>query len=223
MPRIARVVVPDMPYHITQRGNRRERIFFLKQDYQQYLNWLKEYADEAGLKVYAYCLMTNHVHLVVMPEDSDALAQVFKPLHMRYAQRINRQRHWKGHLWQGRFFSTALDENYLLTAVRYVECNPVRAGMVERAEDYKYSSARVHCAGEENQLLSELSFKPEIDNWSNWLREKEASKKLALLRRNTEKGLPTGSNNFIKKLERKLKRFLRFRPPGRPKRPKGSV
>jgi putative transposase len=109
---MARVVIEGIPYHITQRGNRREKVFFKKPDYAQYLDWLKEYCQEARLNVYAYCLMSNHLHLVAIPQQPDALVRVFKPLHMRYAQFINRERGWKGHLWQGRFFSCPLDESY---------------------------------------------------------------------------------------------------------------
>jgi putative transposase len=138
MPRIARTVFAGLPYHITQRGNRREDVFFLNEDREVYLAWLQKYCAIHKVHVLAYCLMTNHVHLIVVPQQEDGLQGVLKPLHMRYAQRINRRQGWSGHLWQGRFFSSPLDEAYLWFCVRYVERNPVRAGMVEQAEDYPW-------------------------------------------------------------------------------------
>jgi putative transposase len=219
MPRLARVVIEDIPYHITQRGNRREKVFFATQDYQQYLDWLKGYARESSLEIYTYCLMPNHIHMIVVPHKQDALVKVFKPLHMRYAQLINRRRGWKGHLWQGRYFSAPLDDAYLWSAVRYVEQNPVRAGMINEAQEYEWSGAAGHCHLKEDPLLSDkLPLKEAIDDWVGWLKEKEDSKKIEIIRRNTEKGLPCGSNRFIKKLEQLVKRFLGYRPQGRPRK-----
>lgn len=126
-----------VPHHITQRGNRREDVFFTDEDRETYLAWLKDYADQHAVDILAYCLMTNHIHLIAVPADEDGLQRVLKPLHMRYAQRVNRSRGWKGHVWQGRYFSSALDEDYLWAAVRYVERNPVRARMVRKAENYR--------------------------------------------------------------------------------------
>jgi len=138
MPRLARAVFAGVPHHITQRGNRRENVFFTNEDRQAYLEWLQEYCERYDVDVLAYCLMTNHIHLVAVPNTDDGLHRALKPLHMRYAQRINRERAWKGHLWQGRFFSSPLDEAYMWAAIRYVEWNPVRAKMAVRAEDYHW-------------------------------------------------------------------------------------
>ena len=124
----------------------------------QYLAWLKEYCHKHHVSILAYCLMTNHTHLIVVPKKADALQKAFKPLHMRYAQYMNRQKGWSGHLWQGRFFSSALDADYLQACVRYVELNPVRAGLVKKAEDYPWSSAAVHCGLEHNALLNTRAF-----------------------------------------------------------------
>lgn len=219
MPRVARAVVEKIPHHITQRGNRGNKVFFREKDYRQYLEWLGEYGRKSGLEIYAYCLMTNHVHIVGVPRDEQALAAALRPLHMRYAQWINRQRRWSGHLWQGRFFSSALDESCLYAAVRYVERNPVRAGIVEVAEDYDWSSASAHCGTREDDLLSgSLPEKWGIKDWSEWLREEKGRDKVEMLRRNTRKGLPCGSERFVAGLEKLLKRHLRFRPPWRPKK-----
>jgi putative transposase len=119
MPRGPRIVFPGLPHHVVQRGNRRCDVFYSDADRTTYLDWLAEYCLSRGVKVLAYCLMTNHVHLVVVPEREDALERALQPLHMRYAQRINRARRWSGHVWQGRFFSAVLDESYLWAALRY--------------------------------------------------------------------------------------------------------
>lgn len=108
MPRLSRTVFAGLPHHITQRGNRREDIFFTEADREAYLTWLREYCERYEVEILAYCLMANHIHLVAIPARDDGLQRVLKPLHMRYAQRINRARGWKGHLWQGRFFSSPL-------------------------------------------------------------------------------------------------------------------
>jgi putative transposase len=223
MPRTARAVVAGIPYHITHRGNRGDKVFFRTTDYDRYLTWLDHYSRTKGLQVYAYCLMTNHIHVVCVPEEDDSLAGVFHALQMRYAQRVNRRRGWKGHLWQGRYFSSALDETYLLTAVRYVEQNPVRAGLVERAEDYEWSSAAPHCGARKDLVLSDaLPLLREVGDWSKWLRGEEDSRAVDVLRRNTQKGIPCGSEKFVSRLEAVLERFLRFRPQGRPLKPNGS-
>jgi putative transposase len=197
MPRVGRSVFADLPHHVTQRGNRHETVFFNDEDRICYLSWLKEYSDKHNIEILAYCLMTNHAHLVAVPFTEESLHRVLRPLHMRYAQRINREHGWDGHLWQGRFFSSPLDEIYMWAAVRYVERNPVRAGLVRRAEDYRWSSAAGHCRLKEDRILTRSS---------RWLEE---------LRRNIKKGLPCGTDDFIQKLERMAGRILRYRPQGR--------
>jgi len=144
MPRIARAVAKGYPHHITQRGNYRQIVFEADADYMQYLEWLKEYSNKYALAIWAYCLMGNHVHFVCVPGENDSLARTFNTLHMRYSQYVNRRRKTGGHLWQGRFYSTILDETHVYAAVRYVENNPVRAGIVSMAEDYRWSSAWEH-------------------------------------------------------------------------------
>ncbi len=138
MPRLARMVFAGVPHHITQRGNRHEDVFYVKEDYQTYLEWLNHYSQQHQLEILAYCLMTNHIHLVAVPSHKSSLQHVLKPLHMRYAQRINRIKQWSGHFWQGRYFSSPMDERYMWAAIRYVEQNPVRARMVRKAEDYPW-------------------------------------------------------------------------------------
>jgi putative transposase len=222
MPRLARTVCARVPYHITQRGNRREAVFFSDDDRHAYLAWLKDYAEQHAVEILAYCLMTNHIHLIAVPVYEDGLEKMLKPLHMRYAQRVNRSRGWKGHVWQGRFFSSALDEDYLWAAVRYVERNPVRARMVRKAENYRWSSASAHCGLESDPVLTRKpSWQKQIGsigNWSAWLAEGDEPQRLEILRRNVEKGLPCGSQKFIQKLEKLTGRALQYRPRGRPKK-----
>ena len=222
MPRLARVVFAGLPHHVTQRGNRRERVFFGDEDRRTYLAWLKEYCDAHGVAVLGYCLMPNHVHLVAVPAAEDGLERALKPLHMRHAQRVNRARGWHGHLWQGRFFSSPLDEEYMWAALRYVERNPVRAKMVRRAENYRWSSAGAHCGLREDPLLTTARTWRErlsaVKDWSAWLAEGDEAEELATLRRNVDKGLPCGAESFLDRLEKLAGRPLRVRPIGRPRR-----
>ncbi len=144
MARIARVVVPGYPHHIIQRGNRRMDVFFSDDDYLTYITLLKNATHRYGVAIWAYCLMTNHAHFIAVPRKADSLARCFADAHVKYTRMINKRQGWKGHLWQARFGSNVLDENYLRAAVRYVERNPVRAGIVDKAWEYRWSSAAWH-------------------------------------------------------------------------------
>lgn len=144
MPRIGRIVVPDLAHHVTQRGNYQQNVFEKETDYKQYCHWMSKYAELYGLDILAFCLMTNHVHFIVVPQQEDSLARAFSTVHMRYAQYMNKKREVRGHLWQGRFYSCILDEAHLYCAIRYVERNPVRAKMVRDPWDYFWSSAQWH-------------------------------------------------------------------------------
>ena len=221
MPRAARHVFPKVPHHITQRGNRRGDVFFNDDDKELYLKWLTHYCLKYDVTLLAYCLMDNHIHLILIPETADGLQNVLKPLHMRYAQYINKQHAWTGHLWQGRFFSSALDEAHTHVAIRYVERNPVEADMVKQAEDYQWSSAAHHCGLIANELLYNCAntlVAITTDKWSDWLAISENKAMVDVLERHIEKGLPCGSDGFISKLERLSKCSLRYRPQGRPRK-----
>ncbi|MCK5863023.1 MAG: transposase, partial [Candidatus Hydrogenedentes bacterium] len=145
MSRVARIVVPGFAHHITQRGNREMDVFEKSDDHLVYLRFLKRYAEKYGLSIYAYCLMANHVHLVAVPGDERALGKALRDAHTVYAMHFNTRTAISGHVWQGRFSSCPLDEQHLWAAVRHVERNPVAAGIVERAEQYRWSSAAAHC------------------------------------------------------------------------------
>jgi putative transposase len=217
---MARVVVPGIPHHLTQRGNRREDVFFEDGDRQRYLQLLLEYSVKHGMETLAYCLMTNHVHLVGVPARADSLARVFKVVDLRYAQHVNWMQGIDGRLWQGRFFSCPLDEEHLWAAIRYVERNPVRARLVRKAEEYPWSSAAAHCGQRPDPILAPLPEPrpPEAANWAAWLAEKEDEKMLLKLRLCTRTGRPVGSRRFLAKLESRLGRRLQARPTGRPRK-----
>lgn len=154
MPRYARIVLPGIPHHITQRGVRRQTVFFEDNDYRQYLEYLSEYAQKYEVPLYAYCLMPNHVHHVAVPSRSDSLHKLFKSLHVKYAAFVNRRMEWTGHLWQARYYSSPLlDDRHAMAAVRYVEQNPVAASMVSGAAEYRWSSARAHCQRGTDEII----------------------------------------------------------------------
>ena len=154
MARLSRVVIPGVPHHVTQRGNRREPTFFEDGDYQLYLDLLTEAARAAGVEVWAYCLMPNHVHLIVTPSDADGLWRTFRKVHRHYTGYINARMRTSGHLWQGRYGSVAMDEGHLISALRYVALNPVRARLAARAQDWRWSSTVAHLAGRSDGVVT---------------------------------------------------------------------
>lgn len=222
MPRLARRVFAGLPHHIVQRGNRREDVFFRDADRSAYLDWLRTYCREYRVEVLAYCLMNNHLHIVAVPETDDGLERVFRPLHGRYAMRINRLRNWKGHVWQGRFFSSTLDESYMWASIRYVERNPVRAGLVDRAEHYRWSSAAARCGAATDPVLTQdpawLKTMATVRKWSEWLADVDPPAQIADLRQRFRQSLPCGSEDFVRGLELRAGQALAIRPRGRPRK-----
>jgi len=217
MPRQPRSVFANIPHHITQRGNRQGDVFFSDVNKDYYLKLLKQYAQDHHVDVLAYCLMTNHVHLILKPATEDGLQKVLKPLHMRYTQYINKLHNWNGVLWQGRFFSSALDEQYTYHAFRYVENNPVQAKMVSTAVDYKYSSARYHCGLSKDDFITEYDIGVKKQVYQEFLEQGIDRQSVDILRRNLHQGLPCGSDDFVIKLSKKMGRDLSFKGRGRPK------
>jgi len=205
---------------MTQRGNRRQDVFFDDARRPRYLTLLGQYAGRNGLIVQAYCLMSNHVHLVVVPRTAASLEATLRPLHLRYAQEANRRLAVTGHLWQGRYDSCVLDGGYFWAAVRYVERNPVRAGLVAHAEDWPWSSAAAHCGQRADELLSgdlpAQAGQEGISDWRAWLRESDDPTMLQALRLHTRTGRPVGEERFLARLERRFRRRLRALPRGRP-------
>ncbi len=219
MPRMPRVVVPGVAHHVTQRGNRREDVFFSDADRSRYLDLLHEYSPDAGLEVLGYCVLSNHLHLVVVPERENSLARVLKPVNLRYAQYINERKGWNGRVWQGRFFSCSLDARHCLAAVRYVEQNPVRARLARRAEDYPWSSVAGHTGRRVDPLLSDRrGLLGSIDDWADWLRAGAEDDLLDRLRLYTRTGRPLGAPEFVERVERLTERVLDPKPRGRPRR-----
>ncbi len=202
MPRMARIVVPGIPHHVIQRGHRSEVVFFKKEDRQTYLKILANFARKYGVKIWSYCLMTNHIHLVAIPSTSDSLAKLMRQVHKNYTMVINIRNNWKGTLWQGRYLSYPMDERYLYKCVRYIERNPVRAKIVERPEDYPWSSARAHVFGLADEVLSDSSFLQQIHDWRAYLAENESKNDLEEIRKNQGSGRPLGNEVFYETIEK---------------------
>ena len=215
---MARVVVPELAHHVTQRGNARREVFFGPQDRQVYLGLLQEYSAYHALRILGYCLMTNHVHLVVVPEHEKSLGRTLREVHGRYARYRNAVERGSGHLWQNRYYSCAFEGVRLASVMRYVELNPVRAGIVKSAGDFAWSSAAVHLGGSDAlRLLDVETWQREWSSqeWSQWLRE--GAEEVAAIREATHSGRVLGSEWFVAELERKLERPL---APGRAGRPR---
>ena len=219
MPRLARTVAVDYPHHITQRGNNQQDVFFVKEDRRVYLELLKEQCDKYSLEIHAYCLMTNHIHLVAIPREEDSLAKAVGRTHFRYTQYINRMHKRSGHLWQGRFYSCALDEKGFWLAAKYIELNPVRAKICRVPWQYEWSSASAHIDSSfESKLLNLSHWNKQISDseWRKELADGIDEKQLSKIRSSTHTGRPLGSDGFISKLEIIFGRRIRPLPIGRP-------
>ena len=215
MSRMARVVMPGVPLHITQRGIRRFDVVRDEADRHSYIKLLGESCRRFHLRICAYCLMSNHVHLVAIPERPDSMWRTLHRCHGLYATGFNMKYGFSGHLWQARPFSCALDEEHFWTAIRYVECNPVRARMVTHAEDYPWSSAAAHCGVGENPLLDRVWISPDqIQNWKQWLAAGNESGVEQRIRDRTFTGRPCGDENFVRQTEQALGRRLVPQKPG---------
>ena len=226
MPRVARVVAPGVPHHLTQRGNNRQDVFFTDDDRRFYLETLKQQGERYGLEVWGYCLMTNHVHLVVAPTTVETLAKAIGRTHFRYSQYINRLHGRSGHLWQNRFYSCPVDADHFLAALRYAECNPRRARMVRLPWRYRWSSAAAHCGEEDpSGLLNVREWRRIMRpaQWRKLLVQPQEEEVVESLWRQTFNGRPLGSDRFIAKLEAKLNRRLRANRVGRPSKKKGRT
>jgi putative transposase len=216
MARLKRIVVPGLPHHVTQRGVRRCDTFVDPQDREVYARLLLSSCQEYSLAVHAYCWMTNHVHLIAVPQYETSLAFVLRDTSGLYALYFNRKYGFSGHLWQARFYSCVLDESHYWSAIRYVERNPVRARMIARAQDYSWSSAAAHCLYREDPLLTPLEPLPQlIPGWSEWLVGEEDPAELKAIRENTGTGRPLGSKEFLEQLEARLGRPVTPQKRGR--------
>jgi len=203
MGRKARIVAPGVPHHVTQRGNRRQATFLRAADYLSYLQLAGEAFADAGVQVWCWCLMPNHVHLIATPPDEGALARAVGLTHLRYTRLINGRERWTGYLWQGRFASFPMDEDYLRQCVRYVGLNPVRAGLVARAIDWPWSSVRAHLGRGTDPLLTPgpvaALLGERVEGFFDVDLEEEAQRKL---RRACRSGRPMGAADWVKALDR---------------------
>jgi putative transposase len=226
MSRIARIVLKDLPYHVTQRGNGRQQVFFEDRDYRLYLDLLRTHCVQAGLLIWAYCLMPNHIHLIAVPQRLTALAQALGRTNAGFARYYNLTKGSCGHVWQARYYSTPMDTAHLWRAMAYIERNPVRAQLVTQADHYAWSSARLRCRAAQNaeyspELLDLACWRAEYDwpRWSEVLRtsvDEEAFGRR--LQEASRRGRPLGDDPFVDDLESRSGRQLRARPVGRPKR-----
>ena len=216
MARMARVVVPGYPHHVTQRGNRRQKTFFCDDDYRYYIELISTYSKQNGTEIWAYCLMPNHVHLVLVPQEEDGLRATLGEAHRRYTRHVNFRKGWRGHLWQERFHSFVMDETYLLATVRYVERNPVVAKLCRQPCEWPWSSAAAHVLGEDDKLIK---VKPMLDLVNNWLAYlSDANEPLEAhenIKRHTRTGRPLGTDAFVTKMEMISGRSLAPKQPGR--------
>jgi len=219
MARLARLVVPGMPHHVTQRGNRRQQTFFTDGDYAAYLQLMAEWCRERGVEIWSYCLMPNHIHLVAVPSSKDGLRQAIGEAHQRYTRRINFREKWRGYLWQGRFASFVMDEPYLLATARYVELNPVRARLVASPADWPWSSARAHLSGRDDQLVNVAPLLAMNGDWKALLLSGVSDGELKGIRRHGRTGRPLGDETFVERLEGLAGRVLKPQKRGpKPKR-----
>ncbi|MCB1197942.1 MAG: transposase [Deltaproteobacteria bacterium] len=202
MPRLPRIVIPGLPHHITQRGNRRQKTFFEEVDYKTYLESMSLACKRFDVKIWAYCLMSNHVHLIVVPSSSKSLAKAIGSGHESYTRYINFKKKWRGYLWQGRFGSYVMDDKHLYNAARYVELNPLMARIVKKPEDYPWSSAKAHLQQADDPFVDP---KPLLDLYPNWQEYLQEGYEMALYRKmenHLRTGRPFGSAKFLSQLEK---------------------
>ena len=221
MPRRPRFILPGAAHHVTQRGNNREPVFHSSDDRRFYLDLLVRHAARYGVRILGYCLMTNHVHLIAVPEREDSLARTMGRAHSEYALAMNHAQGRSGHVWQNRFFSCPLDESHLLRALRYVELNPVRAELASAPADWPWYSARAHTLQDFVDAVLDCHWVEYFGRWDygEWheiLSAGISGGESDSIRRATLAGEPLGSREFVTALERQAGRRLRVLARGRP-------
>ena len=213
-------MAPGYPHHVTQRGNNRSLVFFDDEDRQIYLDILAKYAQKHSLQIWAYCLMDNHIQLLVVPEEVNSLARGIGLTNQVYTQYLNRKLGQSGRIWQNRFFSCIVENNqYLWAVARYIECNPVKADMVAAAEGYLWSSAKAHLMEKSDTLLANPSWLEanERKSYVDYVKNSDTEMDSAI-RKATSTGRPFGTESFIDEIEFLVNRPLRPKKPGRPRK-----
>ena len=219
MARFARVEAVDIAHHVTQRGNARRYILDAETDREVYLSLLRENLEQHRVSLIGYCLMSNHVHLVIIPRKADGMSIALKLTHGRYAAYWNAKHGSSGHVWQGRYYSCPLDRPHLWEALRYTELNPVRAGLVAEAESWTWSSAAIHCgAAAQNGLLTMKPWRErwDVSSWKQYLLAGETESEILSVRQSTHTGRPLGTEEFVRDLEKATERTLAPQKGGRP-------
>lgn len=227
MPRLPRIWIEGVPQHVVQRGVDRNAIFFHEDDYSTYLANLTQYQSEWGVQIHAYCLMTNHIHLLLSGSNAYSIPGFMKAVNQRYVQYINGAYRRSGTLWEGRYKSSLIEsERYFLACMRYIELNPLRARMIADVADYFWSSYRSNAVGQRDatvqphpiylQLHQEVNERLQL--YSLFVAEGVSPEELAMIRETLQSGRPTGSEAFVEQIENMSGRRIIKRPPGRPKR-----
>ena len=221
MPRRARIILPGLPHHVTQRGNRRQQVFFCDNDYRAYLKFLETSSESFGFAIWSYCLMPNHVHLLVVPSTESSLREGIASVHQNYTRLINSSHHWTGHLWQGRFFSCAVEPHNAAIVARYIELNPARAKICADPRAYPWSSANIACSGGSDGRSGFAPIYSPGGTWEEFLKYEsdDASRNnldtLTKIRKTISSGRPLGSDEFIEKIERETGIVMSDKRPGR--------
>ena len=227
MPRKPRFYMPGVPVHAVQRGHNKSATFFDDFDYLEYLRCLKQASDSCGCAIHAYVLMTNHVHLLMTPEDPASVSRLFQGLGRHYVRYINETYGLRGSLWEGRYKSTIVQtQTYLLTCQRYIEMNPVRAGLVDHPAKYRWSSYSANALGGSNSILSKhaeyqlLGRSPEdrVSTYKRFFDTALGGDEIALQRSALQTGTPLGNDRFRSQIEAVSGRKVGFLRRGRPKK-----
>lgn len=219
MARIARVIASGYPHHITQRGNRRQQTFFSDDDYLASIELMAQWCHKYQVEIWVWCLMPNHVHLIAVPDNEEGLARAIGEAHRRYTRLINFREKWRGHLWQERFASFPIDEQYMLATARHIEMNPVAAKLVQNPEDYRWSSAHAHLVGKDDELVKAAPLLEVVPDWRSFLLLTSPDE-VDVIHRHERTARPLGRDGFVEKLEIAPARVLRPQKPGPKKKAK---
>ncbi len=223
MSRLPRIIVPGVPHHVTQRGNRRQRVFIEDDDYALYKDWLARSCRSNGVEVWSYCLMPNHVHLILVPSDDTGLSRAVGETHRRYSGYINARQRVTGHLFQGRFGCVAMDESHLMAAFRYVALNPVKAKLVSVAVDWPWSSTPAHFRGNDDGLVTVKPLLDRVERLDEFLDMAPDPELETALAKGQTIGRPLMGDQALAELEKRLGRPLRPRKRGRRASPKNDT